>query len=126
MKKINMKSHMYLDYLVVALFVIGPTVLGLGDLAVKISLALALVHSTVTILTFTPSFSIFSSKVHGVIEILVAPSLLSVPWILGFSNHTPSLMFFTVMGISTFAAWAITDYNTVSVQKRTSMLKNVR
>ena len=121
MKTLNMKSHMYLDYLVVALFVIGPTVLGLGDLAVKVSLALALVHTTVTLLTFTSGFSIISSKLHGAIEILVAPSLLSVPWILGFANHTPSLIFYTAMGVATFVAWVITDYNTASVQIRSSL-----
>lgn len=121
MKKINMNTHMYLDYLVVASFVIGPTLLGLDDLAVKISLALALVHTTVTLLTFTPRFSLISPKVHGAIEFLVAPSLLIIPWILGFANHTPSLMFYTVMGLATFVAWIITDYRTVSAKSRLSM-----
>ena len=123
MKKIDMKNHMYLDFLVVALFVIGPTPLGLGDLAVKISLALALVHTTVTLLTFTPGISLFSSKVHGGIEFLVAPSLLSIPWVLGFAGHTPSLLFFTAMGLATFVAWVITDYNTLTVQTRVPALK---
>lgn len=116
MKKITMNNHMYLDYLVVATFALVPTILGLGELATGISFALALVHLSVTLLTFIPGVSVVSSKLHGTIELLVAPLLMSLPWAFGFASHTPSLAYFSVMGLATLAVWGLTDYTTASVR----------
>ena len=116
MKKLNMKNHMYLDYLVIATFAVVPTMLGLGKLATGISLALALVHLGVTLLTFKEGVLVMSSRVHGTIELMVAPILLSLPWMFGFAGHTPSLIYYSVMGLATLAVWGLTDYTVASVR----------
>lgn len=122
MNKLEMKNHMYIDYLVVALFLLGPILLGLEGVALQISFALAAVHTIVTLLTFTRGFSLISSTLHGAIELLVAPVLIGIPWAFGFANHTPSLAFYSVMGLSTAVVWALTDYRTQSLQLKPSML----
>lgn len=110
MRKLGMKNHMYVDYLVVGLFLLGPVLIGLEGVALQISFALAAVHTIVTLLTFTPGVSLISSTFHGAIELLVAPVLIGIPWGFGFADHTPSLAFYSVMGLSTVVVWALTDY----------------
>ena len=110
MKAIDLQKHMYLDYLVVGTFSVAPLVLKLEGIAVAISLALALVHALVTIFTFIPKVSFISPTVHGWIEFTVAPLLAALPWILGFSHHTSSVLFFASLAALIFVVWALTDY----------------
>ena len=115
MNMINMKKHMYLDFLVVALFLAAPLILGFEGIAQTISFALAVIHATVTALTFVPGISLISGKVHGTIELLVGPLLIALPWVVGFSSHLPATIFFTVMGLTTLLAWGLTDYKQAHV-----------
>lgn len=110
MKIICIKKHMYLDFLVVIAFAVAPMLIDLEGIAVVVSLALALVHALVTLLTFTPGIAIISTRVHGWIEFAVAPIIGSLPWVLGFMNHTTSVIFFVGLALSIFIVWALTDY----------------
>lgn len=110
MKLMNLKTHMYFDYLVVGMLMAGPLVIQLERTAVVVSLALALIHTLITILTFVPVDSMISHRVHGWIEFFVAPVIGSLPWVLGFSIHTESGIFFSVLSVLIFIVWALTDY----------------
>lgn len=53
MKILNPRVHGYLDYLLVALFLLAPTLFGMSSVPSMISYALAVVHLTET---FLPRF----------------------------------------------------------------------
>lgn len=110
MKLITLKAHMYFDGLVAVMLMTAPWVIQLERTAVAICFALALIHTLVTILAFVPSDSMISHRVHGWIEFFVAPAIGSLPWVLGFSIHKESVIFFSVLSGLIFLVWALTNY----------------
>jgi hypothetical protein len=116
MKILNSKVHGYLDYAVVVLFLAAPTVLGLSGLPAIISYALAVVHLLVTVTTIFPlgMLRLLPLRLHGIIELVVAPTLIALPWILGFSSNLYARNFYVATGALIFVVWSITDYRTAS------------
>lgn len=125
MKIINAKVHGYLDYLVVGLFIAGPLALGFKGTPAYLSFALAGVHMLVTLLTDMPLgvAKVIPMKVHGWIELVVAPVLVACPWVFGFGAETTTMTFFSAFGGVVFVAWLLTDYN-YSKNTNVSEVKN--
>jgi len=86
MKILNPRVHGYLDYVLVALFLLAPTLFGLSSVPSIISYALAGIHFTETVLTAFPLglVSLLPFTVHGAIEFLISFVLIAMPWIAGF------------------------------------------
>jgi len=73
MKIINAKTHGILDYTIVAIFALAPTILNLSEGPMLLAYLLAIVHLSMTLLT---DFSmgvvkIIPLKLHGTIEFIV-------------------------------------------------------
>ena len=112
MKILNPRVHGYLDYVLVALFLLAPTLFGMSSVPSIISYALAGIHLTQTILTAFPLglVSLIPFTVHGAVEFLVSFVLIALPWIAGFASETAARNFFIGAGILIFVVWLTTDY----------------
>ena len=112
MKILSPKVHGILDYVVVIAFAGAPAALGLAGAAALLSRGLAGVHLALTLLTAFPlgAIKLIPFKVHGWIELIVGPTLLAVPWVLGFGHDPVARNFYIGAGILIFATWLITDY----------------
>lgn len=113
MKTLSPRSHGYLDYLTSVVFLLAPALVKLSGLAAALSYALAAVHCALTLLTAFPLglLRAVPLKIHGTIEVLVALTLGTVPWI--FQRHfaRPARMFYTTMGGTIFLVWLCSDYH---------------
>jgi len=112
MKILNPRVHGYLDYVLVALFLLAPTLFGMSSVPSIISYALAAIHFTETILTAFPLglVSLLPFTVHGAIEFLISFILIAMPWIAGFASEAAARNFFIGAGILIFVVWLTTDY----------------
>jgi hypothetical protein len=108
--KISAAAHAVLDYLTVVMFAVAPTVLGLAGASAALCYALAAVHFALTLTTAFPGGLLqwIPLKWHGWIEAVVGPTLLAVPWVLGFDSRATA--FFVLAGLLVCAVWWLSDY----------------
>jgi hypothetical protein len=112
MKVINPKFHGYLDFVVVAVFLTAPTLLKFSNIPGFISYTLAGVHLALTLMTNFPMgmVKVIPFKIHGLIEMIVGPCLVVLPFVLGFTTDPNALYFYIINGIIILLVWALTDY----------------
>jgi hypothetical protein len=112
MKPLSPKLHGVLDYVVVAVFALAPSLLHLSRVPALLSWTLAVVHLLVTVITAFPCglVKLLPLKIHGWIELAVAPTLVAVPWVLGFAADATARGFYVAAGVVIFATWCLTDY----------------
>lgn len=112
MKILSAKVHGFLDYFVVLVFLAAPSVLGLSILPAVISYTLAGVHLALTLLTNFPLgvLKVIPLKWHGIIELIVGPVLIALPFVLGFGSEPAAQYFYIVNGIVIALVWFLTDY----------------
>ena len=112
-KAISSRTHGYLDFLTVALFLLAPTLLSLSQVPAMFAYALAVVHLIVTLTSDFPFgiFKLIPFTVHGWIERLVGPSLIALPFIFGFANEDIARNFYIAMGIVIIVIGFLTDCN---------------
>jgi hypothetical protein len=110
MKILSPRLHAVLDYVTVVLFALAPTVLGLTDLPALVAYVLAGVHLTLTLLTKFPGgvLPVVSLRLHGLIELIVGPALIALPWLAGFAGT--SVIFYVVMGLTISLVWYLSEY----------------
>lgn len=103
------RTHGLLDYAVVAVFALAPTVLGLTGLPALLAYGLAGVHLVLTLTTAFPLgvVALVPFRLHGLVEIVVGPALGVLAMAL-FSGAAWG--FYLVMGLGITAVWALTDY----------------
>jgi hypothetical protein len=111
MKVISATTHGILDYLTVAIFLLAPSLLGLGGVAARLSYGLAVIHLTMTLLTDMPLglIKLIPMTIHAFVEMLVGPALVASALLLSpiFGGGRE---FFLVMGFVIFAVWLLSDY----------------
>ncbi|CAN5543359.1 MAG: hypothetical protein ACR2H4_01055 [Pyrinomonadaceae bacterium] len=112
MKILNPRVHGYVDYLLVAVFLLAPTLLGMSSTPSVISYALAAIHFTETILTAFPLglVKLIPFTLHGASEFVVSIALVALPWVVGFASDTTARNFYVASGVLIFVVWLITDY----------------
>lgn len=112
MKILSPKVHGVLDYLVVLIFLCAPTALHLSAVPAAISYTLAAVHFLLTLLTDFPAgaLKVVPLKWHGIIELLVGPVLIALPFILGWGSEPAAETFYIVVGAVILLVWFLTDY----------------
>jgi hypothetical protein len=121
MKILSPRVHGYLDYVVVALFLLAPTLFGFAGTAATLCYVLAAVHAGLTLLTAVPLgiAKIIPFPVHGALEAAVAVFLLASPWVFNFSYVDAARNFFIASGVLIALVWVVTDYRAASVSTRT-------
>lgn len=112
MKILSPRVHGYLDFVVVVLFAMAPTVFGFTGLPATVSYALAGIHLTMTLLTAFPMgiIKLIPFTVHGAAELLVSIFLIIAPWAAGFSEQTTAKIFYVAAGVLILVVFLTTDY----------------
>jgi hypothetical protein len=112
MKLIDTRTHGYLDYLTVLVFLLAPLLLGFGGAAAVLSYLVAACYLAVSLLTAYPLGvrGLIPLRTHGFIDLSAAPLLVLLPWIFGFAAVVAARNFFMVLGVITFVVWLLTDY----------------
>lgn len=112
MKIISARHHGYLDFLTVGIFLLAPTLLGLSQTPAMLAYILAGIHLMVT-LSSDFSLGIFkwlAFTLHGWIERIVGPTLVVIPFILGFADEAMARNFYIAMGVIIIIAGLLTNY----------------
>jgi hypothetical protein len=111
LKFLNDTIHGALDYGVVIIFALAPSLLGLDGSSAVLSYLLAVVHLCVTVMSDMPFGvkKLIPMLWHGHLELVVSLALVICPWI--FSDLLASgQLFFTLMGAVIFFVWASSNY----------------
>lgn len=120
MKILSPKIHGYLDYAVILLLAIAPSLFDFTRKASTVSYTLAGVYLLMVLATAYPLglFKVIPFTVHGTIELILSPLLVALPWIAGFNEHAASRNFFIVAGVALFFVWLTTDYKAADIAYR--------
>lgn len=112
MKVISPRIHGYLDFVTVILFLLAPALFNLSQVPAMLAYSLAAIHLIVTLTSDFPFgiIKVIPFPVHGWIERIVGPSLLAVPFLLGFSDEEIARNFYIAAGIIIIAVGMLTDY----------------
>jgi len=112
MKIISAHNHGYLDYLTVGIFLLAPVLLDLSQTPTILAYTLAAVHLMVTLASdFSLGvFKIFAFTLHGWIERIVGPTLLAIPFFLGFADEPVARNFYMAMGVIIIVVGLLTNY----------------
>lgn len=105
-------SHGVIDYLMVILIAVGPSVAGFSGRQATFCYLLAATHFLVTIITRFPLgvTKTLPFALHGGIEIVVAVLLVILPWLANFSAGVHSRNFFVAIGVLIGVIFLLTDY----------------
>ena len=112
MRFIDARIHGVLDIVVIFIFLLAPTVLGLGGSPAAIAYALAVVHLVMTLVTDFPMGlrKTIPFFVHGIVELIVGVFLVVLPTIAGYGPGSPTRRFYTIIGATILVVWALTAY----------------
>lgn len=104
--------HGVIDFITVAVLVLGPIVVGLGGSPAAIAFTLAAVHLLLTLLTNFPMgvWKKIPFFVHGIVELVVGIALLVLPSFAGYGPGSPARRFYLAMGAVILVVWALTAY----------------
>src|ERR1700735_4607937 len=107
MRALSPTVHGILDYVVVIVFALAPSLLGLPGVPAAISYVLAVVHLLLTLATAFPlgAVKFVPLPLHGAIELVVSIVLVAVPWILRFSQDAIARDFYVGAGALIFVVW---------------------
>jgi len=120
MKVLSPRAHAPIDYLLVALFGLAPTLFGFEGIASLISYVLAVGVMMTSLLTRYPLgvFKVIPFPVHGYIELAAAPLLIAMPFLFGFEEREIARNFFMATGAAYAVVWLITDYKAAETDVR--------
>lgn len=115
LKVLNPRAHGFVDYAVVALFALAPTLFGFDGTPQILCYVLAAVHLTMSVLTAYPLglVKLIPFPLHGMIEVVVAPTLAALPWLFGFSDNAAPRNFFLIAAAAVAAVVVLTNYKGV-------------
>ncbi len=118
MRFIDARIHGVLDIVTVVVFLVAPTVFGLGGSPAAIAYALAAVHLVMTLLTEFPMGirKVIPFFIHGIVELVVGVVLVVLPTIEGYAPGSPARRFYTMIGAAILVVWALTAYRRQDVE----------
>lgn len=116
MKPISTRAHGVLDYLTVALFALAPTLFDLSGTAATLAYALAAVHLVMTLITAFPMgvVRVVPFRVHGIVELLVAISLMGIG-MFNFGLEQTAGLFYLLVGLVILVVWLLSGYREAPV-----------
>lgn len=112
MKILSPRVHGYLDYLVVAMLLLSPTIFGFVGAPAALCYVLAALQAGLTLLTAFPLgvAKLIPFPLHGAVEAVLSVFLLASPWLFGFSQMYTARDFFIASAVLLAVVWFITDY----------------
>jgi hypothetical protein len=116
LKFLSDKVHGILDYGVVIIFALAPSLLGIAGISALLCYALAVIHLMMTLLTDMPLgvVKVIPLKLHGAIELVVGLALIVVAWVI--PDLASGQLFFTLMGAIIFFVWVSSNYGDSKIQ----------
>lgn len=110
MKFISPTAHGIIDYVLIVFLAISPALFDLTQTAANTLYVLAAGYLLIVLLT---DFRLSVAKVipwstHGWLDLILAPVIAVLPWILGFSETGRNL--FLVIAVAVFLVWLFTDW----------------
>lgn len=117
MKFLTPKIHGILDYAVIVVLFVAPTLFGFAREAATVSYILGAAYVLMSLTTAYPLSlaKLIPFTVHGMIELILSPFLVAMPWLAGFSDHAASRLFYIVAGVALFLVWMVTDYKAADI-----------
>ena len=117
MKFLSPKIHGYLDFAVILVLFIGPSLFNFTNVASTLSYILGAVYLVLVVFTAYPQglFKVIPFTVHGAIELVLSPLLIAMPWLARFSNDNSACYFYIALGVALFAVWLTTDYKAADI-----------
>ena len=122
MRILTARIHGVLDLVTVAVFLLGPLIIGLGGSPAAIAYTLAAVHLLMTLFTRFPMgvWKKIPFFVHGIVELIVGIALLLLPTFAGYGPGSPACRFYIAMGAVILVVWALTAYRGPDASPATS------
>src|SRR3954452_19271186 len=105
--------HGVLDYPLAAVLIVLPLILSFDDTAAKwIAFAFGIGAAALAVGTAWPTgiVRIIPPLLHGYADITVTVALIVLPFIVGFSDHTPALVFYLAVGAGGLGATLVTRF----------------
>lgn len=111
-KILTPQIHGFLDYSLVFVFYLAPTLLNFSRTASVLAYIVGTVQLITSLLTAYPLgvVKLVPFPIHGVLESLVAVAVIASPWLFGFAEETAARNFYVAAGVGLLAVVAITDY----------------
>lgn len=112
MKILNPKAHGVIDYILVAVLALAPTLFEFSRTPQMLSYGAAVALLLLSLSTAYPLgvLKLVPFTWHRNVEIVIVPSLLAAPWLLRFSEEFAARNFFLVSGVLVGIVVAITNY----------------
>jgi hypothetical protein len=101
-----------IDYLMVIILAVGPSVAGFGGRQATTAYVLAAVIFVLALLTRTPLgvVKVLRFPLHGAIELVIALLILILPWLANFARGIHSRNFYVLISLLMLAIWFMTDF----------------
>lgn len=112
MKILSPRVHGYLDYAVVLLLALAPTLFGFVGTPAALCYVLAILQLGMSLMTKYPLglAKLIPFTVHGGIELVAAIGLIAAPFLFGFSELDGARNFFIGAGLALGGVWLTTNY----------------
>jgi hypothetical protein len=114
-RSIGAVSHGIIDYALVILLVVGPSIFVFAGRQATWSYIFAAVLFVMAVLTRYPLgvIKIVGLGIHGFVELLIAICLIAAPWYGNFAKGVTSPRFYLTIGIMMLVLWFLTDFRGV-------------
>ncbi len=112
MRLIGAWSHSIIDYVIVVLMLIGPSVWGFNGRQARYAYILAGALLVLTLLTRHPLgvIKMVRFPLHGAVELLLILLMIALPWLANFSRGVHSRNFFLGIAVLMLVVWFMTDF----------------
>jgi uncharacterized membrane protein YtjA (UPF0391 family) len=117
---LNPRIHGYIDYLIVAVLALAPSLFGFGGIAAALCYILAVAQLGMSLITAYPLSvaKVIPFPIHGGVELAAGILALVSPWLFRFNDVPAARNFFVVAGISVALVWALTNYKAAELPSR--------
>lgn len=121
-KPISATVHSVIDYVIILVFLLAPSVIGLTGVFAFGSYGLAAAHLLLTVTTQSAAelFPVLSFRIHGLIELVVAFGLVVSPWLFNFAAQSTPRNFFLVSGLLLIVIGFFTQYQSQDASQKTT------
>ena len=107
---ISAGAHRALDFVLVLVLALAPTLFGMTGRSAMVTWALAAVHLLVTLFTHVPGRESrpISYQAHGALELLVGLAMIAVPLLRNWTGGART--FYLGFGVVLLLVWLLTRY----------------
>jgi len=105
-------SHAIIDYAMVAILFIAPSVAGFAGRQAAMAYTLGTTLLVLSLLTRYPLgvVRLIRLSLHGAMELLIALMFLILPWLANFAKGVHSRNFYLLISVLMLAIWFLTDF----------------